>query len=363
MQPTTTQHPAAAAAPRAAAPATAPATVGIAPLLPLPGLLLEAGIAPAPLLERAGIAATAFADAATRVPFVAAARLLHDAARATGREDFGLLVGQRFDFASLGLLALLMQRAPTVGAALRSLARHLQLHDRGAVVFLRAPQPGQAAIGYAVHDPNTPGVGQVYDLSLAIGAAMMRGLCGPDWRPTEVRLPHARPSMPLAWRRCFGAPVHFEATAAEIWFDAACLGQRPPQSDPSQQIELLQVAQRTEAEQALPLAERTRHVVRALVMTGALTGDHVAHALSLHPRTLRRKLAAEGSSLKVVAAAARFDVARQLLRDTGVPLGDIAEVLGYAELSAFVRAFCGWAGCPPGQWRAAAALERPAAPR
>jgi AraC-like DNA-binding protein len=43
-----------------------------------------------------------------------------------------------------------------------------------------------------------------------------------------------------------------------------------------------------------------------------------------------------------------------------VPLDEIADVLGYAELSAFVRAFRGWAGCPPGQWRAVAALNRPA---
>ncbi|MBN8492969.1 MAG: helix-turn-helix transcriptional regulator, partial [Burkholderiales bacterium] len=108
------------------------------------------------------------------------------------------------------------------------------------------------------------------------------------------------------------------------------------------------------------MAERARHVARALIMTGALAGDRVADALSLHPRTLRRHLAAEGTSLKAVAAAARFDVARQLLGGTRLPLDEIAEVLGYAELSAFVRAFRGWAGCPPGHWRAEAALNRPA---
>jgi AraC-like DNA-binding protein len=147
-------------------------------------------------------------------------------------------------------------------------------------------------------------------------------------------------------------PVHFDATAAEIWFDASCLAKRPPQADPAQQVALLRVAQHTAAEQALPLAERARHVARALVMTGSLTGDHVAAALSMHPRTLRRRLTADGSSLKAVAAGARFDVARQLLRETSVPLDEIAEVLGFSELSSFVRAFRGWANCPPGQWRA-----------
>jgi AraC-like DNA-binding protein len=326
-------------------------------------LLLNFGIDPAPFVAASGIAASAFARAETRVPFHAAAQLLHDAAQASGREDFGLLVGQRFEFAGLGLLAVLMQRAPTVGDALRSLERHLHLHDRGAVVYLKTSQAGQVAIGYAVHDAATPGVGLVYDLAMTIGVAMLRTLCGPQWRPRAVRLPHGRPQAPLAWRRCFGAPVHFDATAAEIWFDATWLAQRPPLADPAQQVALLQVAQRTEAELALPLAERARHVARTLMMTGALTGDHVADALLLHPRTLRRRLAAEGTSLKAVAAAARFDLARQLLRGTGAPLGEIAEMLGYAELSAFVRAFRGWANCPPGRWRESATLERVPASR
>jgi AraC-like DNA-binding protein len=339
-----------------------PADISIAPLLPVPGLLLEAGIDPAPLLAAAGIAESVFDHAATRVPFAAAARLLLDAAQATGREDFGLLVAERFEFGSLGLLALLMQRAPTVGDALRGLERHFHLHDRGAVVYLKTSQVAQAALGYAVHDAATPGLGLVYDLAMSIGATMLRTLCGSQWRPSTVRLPHAQPQAPLAWRQCFGAPVQFDAPAAEIWFDASCLSRRPPQADPAQQIPLLQVAQRTEAELGLPMAERARHVARAFIMTGALTGDRVADALSLHPRTLRRHLAAEGTSLKAVAATARFDVARQLLRGTSVPLDEIAEVLGYAELSAFVRAFHGWAGCPPGQWRAAAAIKRPADP-
>jgi AraC-like DNA-binding protein len=335
--------------------------VSIAPLLPVLGLLRESGIDPAPVLAAAGIAASAFDDAVTRVPFEAAARLLDEAARASKREDFALLVGQRFDFGSLGLLAVLMQRAPTVGDALRSLERHLHLHDRGAVVYLQPLQAGQLALGYAVHDAATPGVGAVYDLSMTIGAAMLRTLCGPAWKPREVHLPHGRPAAPLAWRRTFGAPVVFNATAAEIWFDASCLKQRPPHADPAQQLELLRTAQQSHAALALPLAERARHVARALIMTGALSGDRVADALSLHPRTLRRRLTAEGTGLTAVAAAARFDVARQLLRETDVALSEIAELLGYADFSAFARAFRSWANRPPGQWRAAARLKRPPA--
>ena len=49
----------------------------------------------------------------------------------------------------------------------------------------------------------------------------------------------------------------------------------------------------------------------------------------------------------------RHYLARELLRNTGLTLNDIAMQLGFAEPSAFFRAFRKWQGCTPGQYRAA----------
>ncbi|MBN8510332.1 MAG: AraC family transcriptional regulator [Burkholderiales bacterium] len=343
-----------------------PPDVRIAPLLPLPALLAEAGIDPEPLLAAAGIEAAVFAgaDGDVRVPYPAAARLLHDAAAAMGREDFGLLVGQRLGFDALGPLAQLMLHAPSVLQALRALQRYLLVHDRGAVAYLRLHAPAQAALGYSVHDPGTPGVGLIHDLSITVAVAVLRVLCGPKWRPLEVHLPRRAPASPLAWRRNFGAPVQFEAAAAEVCFDAAWLAQRPPLADPARQLALLRAASRTESALALPLAERAQHAARVLLMTGALSAEHLAQLLDQHPRTLRRHLASEGTSLREIVSATRFGLARQLLAETRLPLSELSALLGYRDLTAFVRAFRAWANCAPGQWRVAAqrsGRRRPAA--
>ena len=47
----------------------------------------------------------------------------------------------------------------------------------------------------------------------------------------------------------------------------------------------------------------------------------------------------------------RFEIARQLLTDTRVPLAQIAAALGYSEASAFTRAFRRWSGQAPTTWR------------
>ncbi len=340
------------------APTGAEADVRIGPLLAVPALLREAGIAPAPLLAGCGLNLSAFDDADTRVPFAAAARMLHDAARATGREDFGLMVGARAGADSLGLLALLMQRAASVGDALRGLARHISLQDRGAVVYLATNRPGMAALGYAVHDDATPGLGIVCDLAMTLALGILRNLCGPQWSALEVRLPHARPKQAGLWRRHFGAPVVFDATGAELWFDARWLLPPPPLADPAEQLRLLREAQRSQAQQAQRWTERAQHVALALAMTGSLSADSVAQVLAVHPRTLRRRLADEGTRLQTLFNEARFHFACQLLRQTRIPLADVAEAVGYADVTAFVRAFRSLAQCTPGRWRDAHRVRR-----
>ena len=73
--------------------------------------------------------------------------------------------------------------------------------------------------------------------------------------------------------------------------------------------------------------------------------------LSMHPRTLNRRLQAEGTSFRKLANEARFLIARQLLAGTRMEVTDIGLALGYAELSGFTHAFQRWSGTAPSEWR------------
>ena len=71
----------------------------------------------------------------------------------------------------------------------------------------------------------------------------------------------------------------------------------------------------------------------------------------MHRRTLSRRLKGGGMGYRAIANEIRFEIARQLLEDTEVPLGQIAAALGYSEASAFTRAFRRWSGQTPTTWR------------
>jgi AraC-like DNA-binding protein len=63
-------------------------------------------------------------------------------------------------------------------------------------------------------------------------------------------------------------------------------------------------------------------------------------------------LSEEGTSLQQLINQTRFDLAQQLLQNTGLPVSEIASALQYADPNAFSRAFRNWANLSPSQWRA-----------
>jgi AraC-like DNA-binding protein len=46
-----------------------------------------------------------------------------------------------------------------------------------------------------------------------------------------------------------------------------------------------------------------------------------------------------------------------------MPVGEVATLLGYANLSAYTRAFARWSGMGPAQWRAARGKRSTRGPR
>ncbi len=77
----------------------------------------------------------------------------------------------------------------------------------------------------------------------------------------------------------------------------------------------------------------------------------VAQRLRLSLRTVQRRLKQEGASFRGVKAALRRDLALAGVEDSSRPISAIALELGYAESSAFFRAFVDWTGEAPTSYR------------
>jgi AraC-like DNA-binding protein len=328
--------------------------VRMAPLLPLPPLLAELGVDPGRVIREGGSDLADFDDPEKTMPFPTLGRLLDHSARATGCPHLGLELGLRSGLDALGLLGQIAQAAPDLGSALRFFILHLHLHDRGAVPLLWE-RGGQAMLGYVIHWPDVPGTEQIYDGAVAIMHNILKSLAGPGWRPSAIWLHRPPPEDIAPYHAHFQARLNFAAQYAAVSFPAADLGRPLPGSDALTYARGQHQIETIEAFRRFPLHEHIQRVLRRLLITGAPASElrlqRVAALFGLHSRTLNRRLRTEGTSYKSLLDETRHRIARQLLRDTQLPVQDLAITLGYADVTAFIRAFRRWSGVTPKAWR------------
>lgn len=313
----------------------------------LPGLMRSLGVDPGPVLAAAGLAAQALDAQGSRIPYAAVLRLLAECATRTRTPHFGLLAGQVWRLQDLGLLGELMRHAATVGDALRTMVVYQQLNALGGAPVL-LEQGDRVELAYIVYHPSTGPLDAVLDTALAAGLQLMRELCGSRWHPRRVHLPRAAPAFAEVYARHFGCTVCFDAERAALEFTRSTMSRPVAGADP-QRLRALQAALRRHADAALvPALYRT---VRTLLAQGAANRQATAQQLALHRRTFNRRLREMGTSFREILDDVRHEAARQLLRDTELPVIGVAAALGYAEASSFNHAFRRWSGLTPTAWR------------
>ncbi|MEM6986699.1 MAG: helix-turn-helix domain-containing protein, partial [Pseudomonadota bacterium] len=97
--------------------------------------------------------------------------------------------------------------------------------------------------------------------------------------------------------------------------------------------------------------ERLRAVLVELLPAGISSIEHAADKMAVSKRTLQRKLTAESATYHDVLQSVREELADHYLSRSGLPLGEIAFLLGYSETNSFIRAFSAWKGVAPGNYR------------
>jgi len=335
-----------------------PGDLRIGPIRAIPDVLAEKKVTPGGVFAEAGVNLALFEDPDSRVPFEAIGRLFHACVAATRCDHFGLLVGQRFDLGGLGAIGQLMRNETSVGDALRSLVLHLHLQDRGASPLLLAPDRGSVMLGYSIYRHGVPATAQVYDAAVAIGYQILCELCGPSWKPQRVQFSHGPPQDVAPFLRLFGAEVWFDADVSGLVIDASWLARRVEGADPARREVLTAALREAEAVSRMSFAERIRITLHQLILSGAATSGNVARLFGVDERTIRRYLRSEGTNLRALISEARFELARQLLLNTGLSIAEIAAALQYSDPKAFTRAFRTWAQTSPTLWRAQAAVQR-----
>lgn len=265
--------------------------------------------------------------------------------------NFGLLVGQRIELDSMAMLGILVRNAPTVAAAMQIGEKHMQLNDRGAVASLIPVDATQVAMTFTLLNGATVASNHIIDAATVLHFKLLKVLCGTEWEPNLIRFAHKRPENHEPFRDCFGSNIEFDAEISSIVFDGKWLNK--PVSGAN--AELFAFAVKTVEENSdsylCSFSDRIRRTLHPVILSGPVSAENIALIFGMNERTFRRRLKAEGVSLRELENEVRCELSCQLLRNTSLSVLSIANILGYSDGQVFARAFRLWMKMSPSTWR------------
>ncbi|WP_122186342.1 AraC family transcriptional regulator [Nocardia stercoris] len=176
-----------------------------------------------------------------------------------------------------------------------------------------------------------------------------------DLLPTRLPLSRVQvvlPAHPIyeMFGALFGVDrIDFGARPTILAAPAAMMDMPLPQSNPT--------TARFYEQQCAEIVQRRRgrvgisgRVRQLLIRHGGVTDQtHIAADLDLSVRTLRRRLADEGTTFRELSTETIGLLAEELLT-AGLTVEQVADRLGYSSVSAFATAFRSWKGQPPGHF-------------
>lgn len=264
-----------------------------------------------------------------------------------------LHAGARLHLTSFGIVGYALLASDDLGSAisladsfgpLLNMKHRLRVERRDGMALLQLKQ------GYAVAD-DVHAACELLEIFKLIN--LLGDILGEPFRPEEVRLACDVDEISaevVRVRLCCG--VRTSAAVSEIWFSEGLLDVRLPQSDPATCRSCIEVCRHQLEE--LSRFDRTAGSVHALLegCVDELPGmAEVASKLCMSPRSLRRRLEAEGTSFHEIIDGLRRNLAERLLSTTSMKTEIIAERLGYSDAANFRHAFKRWTGSPPRQYR------------
>ena len=309
-------------------PGSPEATVRVGGAAAILTLVEDFGVDPLLVLREAGIDPKLFEDPDNLITYQARGRLMSRAVSRSGCQHFGLLVGERMQLQSLGLVGLIARNAPDVGTALGTIVNFLHLHARGAVMKLSTDKR-HAHLTYDAHQDRTVAADQIGDAAVAMMLNVMRTICGPDFRPLEASFAHREPENVMPYGsssvfRCASTPSTIPCRSRESGSNSPCRERMPKRPDCSRkQVESIDTRHGEE------LPEVVRGVLRTALTSGLTSADKISAMLSMQVRTLERRLEEAGTSFHDLLEGVRFEVSCQLLKDSSLAIGEIAGILGY----------------------------------
>ena len=304
------------------------------------------------LFKPFGLTSEQLADPEFRIPTAIANDMVKHALKLTGEPTLGYHLGTQMRISIHGFIGYAIMTANNITEALVLANRFIQLRLPFLQLFFSTF--GVKATVQLQTDIQMEPLRTEISIALMIGLiSMAKAITGISDATGEIDFDFKKPEGFERFMVKF--PTHqfrFEQPHLLLSFDKNYLMNKLVHADPiASQIAINQCETELSA-----LGERRRLAMRVRdILTNSeqhyLSIEAVADRLHMSDRTLKRQLAAEGTSFSTLVDEVRYRHATSLLSRTDYSLEQIADELGYSDVANFSRAFKRWSGRSPSNWR------------
>ena len=291
-------------------------------------------------------------DPYRKVDLITVLQAFRKVVEVSGREDLGLELGLGQHMEEWGPFGYLFLNAPNVEEALKDLCRYgPALQNHASFELLRTEDT--LGVAYSSNHPELSGWELDTEISITFIMSIVNAVAAGHMQPREIWFEHHPVCDPGLYRKHLRLEPRFGAPSNRVIYYRGVAERGTAGADPDLYVILrrhLRDLALAEGEEEQLLNFVRNNIGRGLTQ-GTATLEHIAAETGLEPRTLQRRLQAEGSSFQALVDEVRLARARYLLEKTSLSITDVAMELGYAEASVFIRAFKRMVGSSPNQYR------------
>lgn len=330
-----------------------PETVGIDSLRCFPELVRQLGGDPDVILQCASIDPKLLDKRDSFIEYRTLLNAMQQAASDLECPEFGLkLACLQGGNKSIGPIGVVMKNSKTLGQAIGYCAKSIHAYSVATRIRFVPDRPNhKLLVRLEILLERAPDRRQAVEHALMLASLNIRELTGGGARVRKVLFMH-EPQAPLrVYRQYFNCEVAFGEKADGLVLtedDLMC-----PVVDPDSRVYEMAT---TFIENRFPHVEasiqsRVRSLIEQYIGSNDCTNERIAAEFCLHPRTLQRRLRAEGTSFEDIKDEIRRDLALRYIQNSDMPLKRVAEKLGYAETSVLSRSCFRWFSASPRELR------------
>jgi AraC-like DNA-binding protein len=304
-----------------------------------------------PLFEAAGL--DVGTSGVPRIRKAALVQLMQQCVlQAAPNAHFPLVMGDLFAFDHLPALETFLATSPTLRQSVPALAWASKALPSLSLHVEEGPEVSALIISVDLPSDIPRVRGFFIEAVLAGINKFVRLAVGDSPQACHVELEHDPGPQRLACESQFKMPIRINQARNAVVFNSALLDLPLPGSVPGlhQRAQEL-IAQQLPAEEPGSVTAQLESIFRhhpSLLGQGI---ERMAEKLSLHPRTLQRRLHAEGQVFADIQSRCRHDIAVVQLKDGRTDIEALSEQLGFSDRHSFTRAFRRWTGLAPSEYR------------